>query len=300
MRTLFTGFLRFCRDASRLRFVMKTQVTPLQNYRSFLREVLIERQKKNPQLSLRSFAKSLGLQSSFLSMVLSGKRDISEETAARISEKLDFTAQDSKKFNLLLRIEKAGSAKQKESLMSELQELEPTTLGKIDLAVEQFKMIAEWFHLPLKILIDLDGFDWSEENAAKALGITVHQVRDGLTRMANLELIEFTQGQKPTLIENRVSIASPFKNEALRKYHGQMLGKAIEALETQTPDTRYTGTNNLALDSEQLKAVHRVMEDAQDKVAAIAAKRSKTKRLYHASFNLFELTQHSTSKPKRK
>ena len=70
---------------------MKTEDKNPISYRSVLRDALIEKQRKNPQLSLRSFAKAVGIQSSFLSMVLNGKRELSEETAAKLAEKLGFT-----------------------------------------------------------------------------------------------------------------------------------------------------------------------------------------------------------------
>jgi|GEM_PF-941756 len=281
---------------------VKTPEIPVQSYRSFLREILIEKQRKNPQLSLRSFAKTIGIQSSFLSMVLNGKRDLSEETAALISEKIGLSEQDAQKLNLLLRLAKAVTVTQRSQLLSDLERLDPATKGRRDLAVEQFKAISEWYHLPLQVLIDVEDFDWSDENAAKALGISVHEVREALERLAALELIELRPGKRPVKAEGRLMIESPFKSEALRRYHTQMLGKGIESLTTQTPEERFTGTLNLALDESQLKAARQVMKSAMDQLLSIAERRAPSKRVYHASFNLFDLTQNpkTTSKTKKK
>ncbi len=268
---------------------METQ--DIKGYRSYLRDILIEKQKKNAQYSLRSLAKALGLQSSFLSMVLNGKRDLSEDKAAQISEKLGLSAIETKRLNLLLRLEKSSQAKQRESLLNELKTLDPNYSDRKDLAVEQFKAIAEWYHLPLQLLVDLDGFEWSEEAAAKALGITVHEVRDALERLNSLELVEWKPGQKPKKAPGRHIVSSPLKNEALQKYHRQMLEKTATALSTQEPSERFTGTQNLTFDEKQLKEAHQVLNEAFDKLALIAEKKSKSKEIYHANINLIRLTQ---------
>jgi uncharacterized protein (TIGR02147 family) len=268
---------------------MKNEVQPLQNYRSFLRGMLIEKQKKNPQFSLRGFAKAMGIQSSYLSMILSGKRDLSEAMVAQISERLNLEPLPAKKFSLLVRLEKAATALQREQIIQDLEALEPQTKGRRDLAIDQFRAIAEWYHLPLQILIDLDGFKWSEEAAAKALGITVHQVHEALERLAALELIDLTNPQKPKRAEGRVIVESPFKSEAMKKYNTQMLEKTITALTEQTNQERYTATLNLALDPQQVKAARAVLDEAYEKISAIAEKRAKKKILYHTNFNLFKL-----------
>lgn len=268
-----------------------------QNYRAYLRGILIEKQKRNPQLSLRAFAKTLGVQSSFLSMVLNGKRDLSEETALQIAERLKLDADETRKFNLLVRLEKAFSSTQREQILEDLGKVDPRTQGFRDLALDQFKVIAEWYHLPLQILVDLDGFDWSEEAAARMLGISIHQVREALERLDALELIEWTPGERPRKAEGRVFVESPLQNEALRRYHTQMLEKAIQALQDQTPEQRLTRTLNLALDEKQYQKARTVLQAAVQQLSEIAEARAKRKKLYHLNVNLFDLDSNPKPKP---
>jgi len=279
---------------------MKTNLETHQNYRSYIRDVLIEKQKKNPKFSLRSFAKMLGVQSSFLSMVLNGKRDLSEETASLISEKLNLNSLDSKKLILLLRLEKTVHSKQRSQILEDLEVLDPSLKGKRDLAVDQFRAISEWYHLPLQLLVVLPGFEWSEEAAAKELGITVYEVREALERLSALELIEWIPGEKPKKAEGRLMVSSPFKNEALKKYHTQMLEKNITALTEQEPAERFTGTMNLAFDENGLQEAHVVLKEAMEKLAKIADKKARSKKIYHANLNIFRITQNQNSNSVKK
>jgi uncharacterized protein (TIGR02147 family) len=285
-----------------MRNKMKTDVTQNTriNYRSYLRDLLVEKQKKNAKFSLRSFAKLLGIQSSYLSMVLGGKRDLSEEMAHQIADKLSLNTIETKKFVTLLRLEKASSASHKEQVLSELHALAPEAGTTRDLSVDDFRVISEWYHLPLQILAQLEDQAWSEEMAAKALGISSHEVIQALERMTALEMMEWSPGSRPKMTGGRVSVNSPFKNDALRKYHTQMLEKNIEALTEQTPSERFTGSMNLALDEKQLTEAHEVMKEAMSRLRVIANKKAKGKKVFHANLNIFQISKNTKKSGERK
>ena len=261
---------------------------------------MIEKQKKNPKFSLRGFARLIGVQSSYLSMVLSGKRDLSEEKAHQIAEKLSLSSLDTKKFVTLLRLEKASTASHKEQVLGELQALSPETETTRDLSIDDFRVISEWYHLPLQILAQLEDQAWSEEWAAKSLGITTHEVIQALERMTALEMMEWTLGKRPIITGGRVSVQSSFKNDALRKYHTQMLEKNIEALTEQEPSERFTGSMNLALDEKQLQEAKAVMDEAMNKLRVIANKKAKGKKVYHANLGVFQITKNIKKSGERK
>ena len=77
------------------------------NYRSFLKDILSGKQNKSPGFSMRAFALKIGLSQSTLSQVLSGKKNLSWESALRIAEKLKFSPIDTEYLALLVRLETA-------------------------------------------------------------------------------------------------------------------------------------------------------------------------------------------------
>jgi uncharacterized protein (TIGR02147 family) len=275
---------------------MKKQIESYENCRSLVREILINKQSQNPRYSLRSFARQLGVQSSFLSMFLNGKRHLSEEMALKFCKKLNFSPVETKKLLLLLRLEKAQSSEQKSHIIEELEMLDPSQKGKRDLSLDQFKVIAEWYHLPLQLLVTLDEFNWSEENASQALGISTLEVRQALERLSALDLIDYTPGLKPKKSTDRLMVSSAFKNEALRKYHTQMLQKTIEALSTQEPNERFTGTQNITISSDQIKLAHDILKETMEKLFRLSEQRSNNKKIYHVNLNLIRLTKQTEGK----
>ena len=283
---------------------MKTSTYPTsaqsaKSYRTFLREILAEKQQKNPQFSLRAFAKVLGIQPSFLSLVLNGKRDISEETVGLIATNLELSSTQARELSLLVRLEKVKNPAQRLQLLQDLKVLRPDLSHIRDLSVDQFKVISEWYHLPLQILIDLDDFEWSEENAARSLGVKENEIRLALERLSALELIDYTEGSRPKAVGGSRMIQSPEHNQALKTYHESMFKKNIDALHSQGPDRRLTATLDVALNADQLEQARAILNQAQKKILKLCQTRSAEKEIFHVSLNLFQLTQTKTTSPRR-
>lgn len=75
--------------------------TERMNFRLWLQKQFTDRCKRNPRYSLRAFAKSLFLEASTLSQILSGKRVVSKKIIQGLCDKLSATPKDLKSFGLL-------------------------------------------------------------------------------------------------------------------------------------------------------------------------------------------------------
>ncbi len=64
------------------------QIERLIEPKAYLTQELMNRCKRNSSYSMRAFAQGLGMSASALSMVLSGKRQLSRLAAERIADKL--------------------------------------------------------------------------------------------------------------------------------------------------------------------------------------------------------------------
>ena len=269
----------------------------IQNYRSFLRERLIQKQKKNPQFSMRSFAKQLGIQPAFLSYVLNGKRDLSEEMTAQFIDRLGLTTDEGKRLELLVRYEKAQSPTQKKRLLEQLNELSPNQSPLRNLSVDHFVMVSEWYHFAILLLVRLESFDWSVSNVAKTLNLTSLEVEQALERMMALELIEWQKGMRPTRTETRLMVESSTSNAALKKYHTQLFEKATQGLEAFTPQERITSTQNIVLSEKQLPAANTLIQECFRKLIDLSATRLPDAEVYHVGIHAFPLTQNKKLKP---
>jgi transcriptional regulator with XRE-family HTH domain len=68
------------------------------DYRLILKDQFQKRKSKRPRFSLRSFARFLSVDPTFLSKILSGKLLLSVDTAAKIAQRLELPEADRKSF----------------------------------------------------------------------------------------------------------------------------------------------------------------------------------------------------------
>jgi uncharacterized protein (TIGR02147 family) len=271
------------------------------NYRNIIRGKFVEKRSKNASFSLRAFAKRLGVDSGYLSYVLNGKRNLSDAMTVQFAERLELSAEESKRFELLVRLEKTESAEQKRRLLDQLNDEMPEEEKVRNLTVDHFVMISEWYHFAILELLNDKKFDWTTENVAKSLNVSGAEVELALERMRSLEIIDYQYGSRPQKITDRVKVQSQAPNDALRKYHTTMLQKAAEALLTQKTDERITTTRNLTLSRKQLKAADELADEFFRKLKKLSeTKGDDTNEVYHFSVNGFAITENQKLKKEKK
>src|ERR1700689_4783870 len=92
-----------------------------ETYRSFLKQILADKIGQNPSYSMHAFAAKVGVAQGFLSEVMSGKKNLSPETAAKIAHRLDLPSQDSDYFTLLVQLERAKDAEYREKIIARIE-----------------------------------------------------------------------------------------------------------------------------------------------------------------------------------
>lgn len=259
------------------------------DYRIFLRDLIVEKQKKNPRLSLRNLARTFDIHVSHLSMVLQGKRDFSVDAIERVSDCLQLGDESSKRLLLLHKLTMTKSPVLKEKVIAELNTLPSSVLPHRDITVDQFRVISEWYHLPIHILIDMPSFEFSEKAVSTLLGISTLEVQQALERLEALDLIERSPEGKYRRTTEILKIHSPDKDDALRKHHTTMFQKGIESFTEQSPDTRLTSSMNLAFSTSGLKKAKALLNRTKKQLSEIATESAKEKKLYHLNLNLFSL-----------
>ncbi|MEN0059914.1 MAG: DUF4423 domain-containing protein, partial [Bdellovibrio sp.] len=125
---------------------------------------------------------------------------------------------------------------------------------------------------------------------AHQLAISDSTVATALVRLTQVQLVQKTeQGFERT--KEELLISSKNHNLALKIYHSSMLEKARNAIYSQSPATRYTGTETLMIDPELLPDAHTIMNECLDKLLVLFKKSQEKSSLIHIQFNLFELNQ---------
>lgn len=245
------------------------------------RQVLIERfetlRAKNRSYSLRSFAKRLQMSPASLSEILSGKRDVSLPMAKKICDRLSLPPDEARQiFDSFLRL-------------ADTPEKNPATSA---LDVDQFRLVADWYHFAILSLYHVEGSKPDPKWIAKRLGIAQLDAVQALERLERLKLIQI-EGQTWRLSQSSLAVKSSIPSSAIRKFHRQILEKAVDAVENQSLETREMGAITLAIDPDRIEEARMKLRKFRQEMSRLleTGKRTQTYVFATQLFSLENETQ---------
>lgn len=262
------------------------------NYRSYLRAYLEEKIQKNPQYSLRAFARQLDLAPGFVSDVLRGNKNISLQNAGKVVSRLKLNSKESSFFQLLLQLELAKDNETKIRLSQELESLHPQRVSK-DINLDVFRTLSDWHHTAILEIANTDEMKAEANEISRRLGVSRLEAQTALDRMHRLGLLENDPIKGFRKKDASLVIQSENPNEGLRRFHRQMLERAINSLETQTPKEKRVGSETFSFDPEDLEQANQIIEDCFTRIVQLAKKSKNKKHIYHLGIQLFKLDKGS-------
>lgn len=249
-----------------------------QLFRAHLASVLAERCRKNTSYSLRSYAKSLQVESSALSKILKGKRRITRKSFVHFSSQLGLGERQLRAFFC------ANTAQTPSEVLS----------------LDAFNLIADWYHYAIIELTKVKNFNASPKWIAKALGITVTEVNLAIDRLLRLKLLErHAKGAIRSTKANYTTVTgTPFTAAALKNHQRQLLNKALQALEEVPIEERDQSAVCLAVNKAHLaEAKHRIKEFRRQ-MSDLLEEGDDKSEVYHLVVSLFPVTRISHRRKK--
>ena len=221
-------------------------------YRDILKNKLEERCQKNPNYSLRAFARDLGLRPEMLSRVINGKRGLSEQTAKNVSTKLGFSPKEAQYFSLLVMESDARSKKKRILAVAKLSQHRFSQNKDCLLNQDVFKVIADWYHFAILELTQLKSFKNDPYFISKKLEINVKVAESAIERLIRLKLLIIDKNGCLQASDEFTDVLSGPPSDAVKKFHEQILRKTLLALNSQPVTQRDFSTTILAFDRRHL------------------------------------------------
>ncbi|WP_413290943.1 TIGR02147 family protein [Bdellovibrio sp. HCB337] len=260
-----------------------------------LRDELISRQKKNEAYSLRSFAQTIGVSPSYLSLLFHGRRQLSQDKAVSIARKLQWNQSRQKYFLTLVEFENTKVAKDKQMLLEELQKWARASKQVPSLAVDQFAMISEWQHSAILAILTLPNFVGRIKNIAERLNISEADAESCLQRLQRLNLVsQDEQGLWQTTHEE-LHVIPEVASNAVRSYHKEVIRKAMVAIDTQESAERDFSNFILTVDGKKMGEAKKRIFAFQQEMAQLLEGKTPSK-LYQLSIQLFRVDQDEKGK----
>lgn len=243
---------------------------------------------------MRMLARHLGMPASHLSNILSGKKNLSASAAARVAGKLGWGALEKERFVLLVQLELEKDPDLRQSIQGRLSELSPSDAHYFP-DIDLFQTISDWYHLPILEMTELSGGIPPSSDVARRLGISKFEVEAALERMTRLEMLEVRDG-KYQKAKDGFEFRSAAPHDALRKFHRQMLEKALIAIDVQSPQEKYIGSKTFAADPAQLEAAKVIIRKCLEELVRLFSKGKNRSEIFHAGVQLFSVTEKGVKK----
>jgi len=258
------------------------------NYRRILYTALETRCAKNPRYSLRAFARDLEISPARLSDVLRGRYGLSVDAANKISKILGHSKSETKHFADLVESEHARSPIRRLEAQKRLAAKENTYQ---QLGLDGFQIISEWYHYAILELLLTEGSKSETAWIAARLSLSRHLVDAALARLKRLGLLE--ELEDGSLKPGDEFTASPdgIPNEAIKKFHRQILEKAILAIDFQSVQERDISNMILAIDEKDLSEAKDFIRDFRRSFDRRFGRAVTKTHVYNLSIQFFSLQE---------
>lgn len=251
---------------------------------------MAEQVTQRGEYSLRRFAKKLGVSSSHLSEVMSSKKHLSVEVAQKLAFKLGLNERESLYFTLLAQQETEKDPESRALIRQRLAQTNPQR-RILNLASQDFAAIADWHHFAILELTYIAGLKITPIQVARALGIAPPEAKLAIERLLEMGLLAKERSGLIKKSANQILTRSKSANLGIRRFHKQLLNKALDALDAQSPSQRWSGSDLIPIDSRTIPEIRRLLEQLSSELIRISERSKRKDALYCLATHFFEVTK---------
>lgn len=260
--------------------------TAYPNFREFLAEELARRCQSNPRYSLRAFARSLQLQSSYLSKVLRGERRATPKLVRRVAPHLKFTQE-------LTEFYETQSKRKPSNFIA------PQTKFQL-LTADMFAAVSNWYHFAIMELTLLEGFREDTRWIASQLNIPADLVSPAIDRLKRLNLIEEVDGTIRCTGNFSNAVDPRVISRAQQIMQKELLSLAISAMDRFSPDERDQSSLTMAAPVALLPEIKSRIKNFRRELGSFVEKSDiKADRVYNFTVSLYPVSNTVTSLSKK-
>lgn len=253
----------------------------------YLRAELSVRNTRNPQYSLRAYARDLKVGPSTLSEVLAGRYGFSREKALKVGERLHLDPEAKEDFADLFVAKFSRSSTKKQEALLRIQKRRVSSAGTV--TVDAFRAISDWYHMAILELVTLPSFKSEIPWVAKKLGISSLVCEEAINRLLRLNLLRKNDSGKWECTEDFTAIGNNTPSEAIRRFHKQILEKALQALEYQDIESRENSSTIFSIKRSSLPQARADLKKFRQEFASKYTAESPSDSVYCLSIQLFDL-----------
>lgn len=223
------------------------------DYHIYLKDLINDRKKASPSFSVRGLSTRAGVKSpGFISMVISQKRNITIELAAKIAAALKLPKKEEKYFLLMVEYTHTKQLESKHDILEQMLAI-TRSIPVRNLLPEQFLFYEKWYYSVIREMVEiLETNDTNCDQIASKLipSISPRDVRQALDVLSKLNLIYKNQNGQYKRTDSTISCGEDIKSVIISNFQSSMIELASKALSRVPKNNRDFSTVTLSINHE--------------------------------------------------
>jgi uncharacterized protein (TIGR02147 family) len=279
---------------------MKKQITisisSFLDYREYLKAYIDAAREMGEQVTNRSFAEALGINSSsWLSNVLSGAKGITIETARAISGYLGHNDWERKYFEILIGFNQAKTVAKRNLYFASLKQhlLQKGYSYLHVLEEDQYEFYSKWYYTAVRSLLGMIpmGDEFNRISRLTSPSITAMQAKKSVKLLLRLGLIRKNGEGLYELTGTAISTGQDVKSLAVANFQRATMQLGIEAIDRYPRSVRDISTMSVGISEAGFKKIAALLADCRKNIADIANNDQSADRVYQINLQVFPLSK---------
>lgn len=262
------------------------------NYRTYLKETFEAIKEEKPQISQRYIAEKLEYRSSgAVSLILSGKKNISLEKAHAIAGFIGLNKDETDYFTLLVQFNQTKSEKEEKYLLISLAEFQSSHFAKIDL--DRYEFFSHWYHSVVREVIALHPGISTAKAISKLITppITELQAETSLELLERLGFISKNENGCYMRSEPVVTTGKTVDSSIIKKYNHDMIRLGLHPAPKARKGDRSNSSLMLSVSEKTYFAMLEEMREFRKRLLTMAQEDRVPERVYQFNFQTYPLTK---------
>lgn len=270
---------------------MSTDMQLRTDYREWMKETLKERVDNNPSYSLRAFARDLKLSPASVSLILKGRKGLSKPSAERVAKSMGLTPPEQEYFKALVLTRHGRTEAARQMAQAKLSHLS-LNKEKHVLEIDRFQVMAQWYHFGILQLTHLKRFRSEIPWMARQLDIPEADAREAVARLKRLGLLKTDENGRLVTTKDILLSKHGIPSEALRKFHRQMIEKAVKAIQDYPVEKRMILSTQIPMRADMYEKIStRLYELQSEFIQKYSASEKDGDLVYGFNFQLYPLSR---------
>lgn len=262
------------------------------DYRLFIKEYYEERKAENSNFSFRYLSQKAGINSApFFKFLIDGKRNLTQETVAKVAAALKLDEKAREYFEHLVFFNQAKTVKDKSRFFDKMIALQKAR-NTLQIGSEKYAYFSEWYHCAIRELAAMTDFrdDFVKLGNSLRPAISALKAQESVELLLRLGFLKKENG-KYFQAEPLLSTGYGIEDYQIIKFQIKMLRMAVEAFDRSHAAERSMSSLTFSVSRETYKTLVKESRTFRARLMELVGKDESPETVYHLNMGIFPLSK---------